>query len=136
MPTARRQMHLGVFVLGTGNHMAGWRHDGAFTTHMELPVMHAIGRLTPRQQAFAQSRPARGGTHPGLSGSPLSRIVRAYEAIDPRVLINDGPEDSPSAGPIAKPWHLLQALYRCFCNVFARIDTDILGTLVIVRLLV
>jgi hypothetical protein len=36
MPTARRQMHLGVFVLGTGNHMAGWRHDGAVTTHMEL----------------------------------------------------------------------------------------------------
>ena len=25
MPTASRQMHLGVFVLGTGNHMAGWR---------------------------------------------------------------------------------------------------------------
>ena len=45
MPTARRQMHLGVFVLGTGNHMAGWRTDGAFTTHMELPVMHEIARI-------------------------------------------------------------------------------------------
>ena len=31
MPTASRQMHLGVFVLGTGNHMAGWRTEGAFT---------------------------------------------------------------------------------------------------------
>ena len=45
MPTARRQMHLGVFVLGTGNHMAGWRTDGAFTTHMELPVMQEIARI-------------------------------------------------------------------------------------------
>ena len=24
-----RQMHLGVFVLGTGNHIAGWRYPGA-----------------------------------------------------------------------------------------------------------
>ena len=29
MQTANRQMHLGVFVLGTGNHSAGWRYDGA-----------------------------------------------------------------------------------------------------------
>ncbi len=48
VPTARRQMHLGVFVLGTGNHMAGWRHDGAFTTHMELPVMQEIARIAER----------------------------------------------------------------------------------------
>src|ERR1700693_5434370 len=34
MPTACRQMHLGVFVLGTGNDMAGWPHDGAFSTHV------------------------------------------------------------------------------------------------------
>jgi N-acetyl-S-(2-succino)cysteine monooxygenase len=29
MSAARRQMHLGVFVLGTGNHSAGWRCEGA-----------------------------------------------------------------------------------------------------------
>ena len=28
MCAAHRQMHLGVFVLGTGNHSAGWRYDG------------------------------------------------------------------------------------------------------------
>ena len=50
MPTARRQMHLGVFVLGTGNHMAGWRTDGALTTHMELPVMQEIARIAERGQ--------------------------------------------------------------------------------------
>ncbi len=48
MPTASRQMHLGVFVLGTGNHMAGWRMDGAFTSHMELPVMQEIARIAER----------------------------------------------------------------------------------------
>ena len=32
MPTANRQMHLGVFVLGTGNHMAGWRRTAPSPT--------------------------------------------------------------------------------------------------------
>ncbi|HEX3884427.1 MAG TPA: LLM class flavin-dependent oxidoreductase [Stellaceae bacterium] len=45
---AKRQMHMGVFVLGTGNHSAGWRYDGAFTTHMELPVMQEIARIAER----------------------------------------------------------------------------------------
>jgi len=44
----KRQMHLGVFVLGTGNHSAGWRYDRAFTTHMELPVMQEIARIAER----------------------------------------------------------------------------------------
>jgi N-acetyl-S-(2-succino)cysteine monooxygenase len=48
MGTAGRQMHLGVFVLGTGNHIAGWRHAGAFTSHMELPSMQAIARIAER----------------------------------------------------------------------------------------
>jgi len=46
--TAARQMHLGVFVLGTGNHSAGWRMPGAFTSHMEMPVMQAIARTAER----------------------------------------------------------------------------------------
>jgi len=41
-------MHLGVFVLGTGNHMAGWRYEGAFSSHMELPVMQEIARIAER----------------------------------------------------------------------------------------
>jgi len=48
MGAAKRQMHFGVFVLGTGNHMAGWRHDGAFASHMELPVMQEIARIAER----------------------------------------------------------------------------------------
>jgi N-acetyl-S-(2-succino)cysteine monooxygenase len=43
-----RQMHLGVFVLGTGNHMAGWRYEGAFSSHLELPVMQEIASIAER----------------------------------------------------------------------------------------
>jgi alkanesulfonate monooxygenase SsuD/methylene tetrahydromethanopterin reductase-like flavin-dependent oxidoreductase (luciferase family) len=48
MSSAKRQMHLGVFVLGTGNHSAGWRFDGAFTSSSSLPVMQAIARTAER----------------------------------------------------------------------------------------
>jgi N-acetyl-S-(2-succino)cysteine monooxygenase len=48
MSASQRQMHLGVFVLGTGNHSAGWRHDGAFTTGCSLPVMQSIASIAER----------------------------------------------------------------------------------------
>ena len=48
MSQPQRQMHLGVFVLGTGNHMAGWRWDGAFASHIDLPVMQEIARIAER----------------------------------------------------------------------------------------
>jgi N-acetyl-S-(2-succino)cysteine monooxygenase len=41
-------MHLGVFVLGTGNHSAGWRYEGAFTSSCSFPVMEAIARIAER----------------------------------------------------------------------------------------
>src|SRR5271170_8393831 len=46
--SGRGQMHLGVFVLGTGNHSAGWRYEGAATSHIELPVMQEIARIAER----------------------------------------------------------------------------------------
>jgi len=48
MSSTTRQMHLGVFVLGTGNHSAGWRYEGAATSHMQLPVMQEIARIAER----------------------------------------------------------------------------------------
>ena len=48
MNPAKRQMHLGVFVLGTGNHSAGWRYEGAATSHMQLPVIQEIARIAER----------------------------------------------------------------------------------------
>src|SRR5580698_11361373 len=48
MSTAKRQMHLGVFVLGTGNHSAGWRYDGAATSNNQLTVIQEIARIAER----------------------------------------------------------------------------------------
>jgi N-acetyl-S-(2-succino)cysteine monooxygenase len=47
-PHMPRQMHMGVFVLGTGNHIAGWRYPGAATSHLDLPVMQTIARTAER----------------------------------------------------------------------------------------
>lgn len=41
-------MHMGVFVLGTGNHTAGWRYEGAATSHIELPVIQEIANIAER----------------------------------------------------------------------------------------
>jgi N-acetyl-S-(2-succino)cysteine monooxygenase len=48
MPDRKRQMRLGVFVLGTGNHSAGWRYEGAFTTSCSLPVLRNIASTAER----------------------------------------------------------------------------------------
>jgi FMN-dependent oxidoreductase (nitrilotriacetate monooxygenase family) len=48
MSATNRQMHMGVFVLGTGNHTAGWRYNGAATSHMQLPVIQEIAGIAER----------------------------------------------------------------------------------------
>src|ERR1700675_1812747 len=48
MSSAKRQMHLGVFVLGTGNHSAGWRYEGAATSNNDLSVIQEIARQAER----------------------------------------------------------------------------------------
>jgi FMN-dependent oxidoreductase (nitrilotriacetate monooxygenase family) len=48
MSAPKRQMHLGVFVLGTGNHSAGWRYDGAATSNCSWPVIESIARIAER----------------------------------------------------------------------------------------
>ena len=40
-----RQMHLGVFVLGTGNHIAGWRYPGASQSFEDIGVIQEIARI-------------------------------------------------------------------------------------------
>ena len=46
--SSTRQMHLGVFVLGTGNHIAGWRYPGAADSFQSLPVIQEIARIAER----------------------------------------------------------------------------------------
>ena len=48
MSEHKRQMHLGVFVLGTGNHSAGWRYEGATVSSCSLPVMQTIAQTAER----------------------------------------------------------------------------------------
>ena len=48
MSAARREMHLGVFVLGTGNHSAGWRYPGAATSNVDLAVIQKIASEAER----------------------------------------------------------------------------------------
>jgi alkanesulfonate monooxygenase SsuD/methylene tetrahydromethanopterin reductase-like flavin-dependent oxidoreductase (luciferase family) len=48
MGAARREMHLGVFVLGTGNHSAGWRYEGAAASNNDLSVIQEIARQAER----------------------------------------------------------------------------------------
>ncbi len=44
----KRQMHLGLFLNGTGNHPSGWRYPGAFDSFQSLKVVQAIARGAER----------------------------------------------------------------------------------------
>lgn len=48
MSPPRRQMHLGVFVMGTGNHTAGWRLPGAGRSNQDLALLQGIARTAER----------------------------------------------------------------------------------------
>jgi FMN-dependent oxidoreductase (nitrilotriacetate monooxygenase family) len=44
----QRHMHLGLYAVGTGNHIAGWRHPGATTTSEDLDVFKSIAASAER----------------------------------------------------------------------------------------
>ena len=48
MTERRRQIHLGLFLLGTGSHTAGWRLPGACDTFQDIGSLQAIGREAER----------------------------------------------------------------------------------------
>lgn len=48
MSAKKRQMHLAVFWLGTGNHTAGWRMDGAADSNCSWPIVEAGARIAER----------------------------------------------------------------------------------------
>ena len=43
-----RQMHLGLFILGTGSHVAGWRWPGAVTDFTDLAAIRRIAETAER----------------------------------------------------------------------------------------
>jgi FMN-dependent oxidoreductase (nitrilotriacetate monooxygenase family) len=40
-----RQMHLGLFLMGTGSHVAGWRYPGAMDSFQDIGMIQEIGRI-------------------------------------------------------------------------------------------
>jgi FMN-dependent oxidoreductase (nitrilotriacetate monooxygenase family) len=44
----KRQMHLGLFILGTGSHVAGWRYPGAVDSFQDFVAIQQIGRAAER----------------------------------------------------------------------------------------
>jgi FMN-dependent oxidoreductase (nitrilotriacetate monooxygenase family) len=47
-PDAVRQMHLGLFLLGTGSHIAGWRYPGACDSFQNFAAMREIAAIAER----------------------------------------------------------------------------------------
>ncbi len=43
-----RSIHFGVFVLGTGNHTAGWRYPGADQTFLDITVLQRMAAIAER----------------------------------------------------------------------------------------
>ena len=51
MPQRKRQMQLAVFWLGPGNHVAGWRMEGAFDSTCDWSMTEAGAKIAPTTQA-------------------------------------------------------------------------------------
>src|SRR4029450_11216647 len=70
MPRKERQMHLAVFWLGTGNHIAGWRMDGAFDSNCSWPIGDPALRIAGRRKFplffIADSLVSAANDHPSL----------------------------------------------------------------------
>src|SRR3954468_21378077 len=43
-----RSMHFGVFLLGTGNHTAGWRYPGADQTFLDIKILQRVAATAER----------------------------------------------------------------------------------------
>jgi alkanesulfonate monooxygenase SsuD/methylene tetrahydromethanopterin reductase-like flavin-dependent oxidoreductase (luciferase family) len=87
MPTATgRHMHLGVFVLGTGNHSAGWRYAGATTSNCSVGVLQAIAQIAERGKFdlffISDSLAMDPGDHPSfISRFEPTTLIAALSAV-------------------------------------------------------
>src|SRR5215475_12961333 len=44
----KREMHLGMFILGTGSHVAGWRYPGAIDSFQDIRMIRQIAQTAER----------------------------------------------------------------------------------------
>ena len=105
----KRQMHLGVFVLGTGNHSAGWRYPGAMTTGCSFPVMVSIARIAERGKFdlffISDSLAMDPGDHPSfVSRFEPTTLIGALSAVTTHIGL--GATVSTSFG---EPYHVARA---------------------------
>ena len=105
----KRQMHLGVFVLGTGNHSAGWRYPGAMTTSCSFPVMVSIARIAERGKFdlffISDSLAMDPGDHPSfVSRFEPATLIGALSAVTTHIGL--GATVSTSFG---EPYHVARA---------------------------
>ncbi|MFC7539369.1 NtaA/DmoA family FMN-dependent monooxygenase [Siccirubricoccus deserti] len=81
MPEYPRQIHLGVFVLGTGNHIAGWRYPGAAQSFEDLSVVQEIARIAERGKFdlifLGDNLASEPGMHPSFAArfEPLTMLA-------------------------------------------------------------
>src|SRR5713101_2104517 len=109
MSAAKRQMHLGVFVLGTGNHSAGWRYQGAATSNCSWPVLQSIARIAERGKFdlffISDSLAMDAGDHPSfVSRFEPTTLIGALSALTRHIGL--GATVSTSFG---EPFHVARA---------------------------
>jgi len=102
-------MHLGVFVLGTGNHSAGWRYDGATASNCSWPVLQSIARIAERGKFdlffISDSLAMDPGDHPSfVSRFEPTTLIGALSAVTRHVGL--GATVSTSFG---EPFHVARA---------------------------
>ena len=77
----RGHMHLDVFAVGTGNHIAGWRHPGAFKSGDDLQAFVEIAQSAERGKLdmffIADGVKCSTDAHPGFMSQlePLSTLA-------------------------------------------------------------
>lgn len=69
-----RQIHLGLFMQGTGNHIAGWRMPGAYTHYQSMDVCMGIARIAERGKFDMLFSGDGYGVKPGQQPSGASRF--------------------------------------------------------------
>jgi len=90
MAQSKRQMHLGVFWLGTGNHTAGWRCEGAAASNNSWPLVAAGAQAAERGKFdlffISDSLVMDPGDHPSfVSRFEPTALIGALSAVTRRV---------------------------------------------------
>lgn len=77
----KRQMHLGLFILGTGSHVAGWRYPGAVDTFQDIKIIREIAKEAERGRFdmifMGDNLYADAGAHPSYTArlEPLTMLA-------------------------------------------------------------